>query len=114
MLKQKSRSKEIGWFESVSIGKEYFAKHLIKNNYDEETKKGDCTRNNPDKIDKLSNQEKLVLKFMGKACNCNEIATKMGISKRTVETYKANIKTKLEFKKNAELVIYSFKNSIFL
>ena len=52
----------------------------------------------------LSNKETEVLGLISKGLTTNEIATKLFVSSRTIETHRANILKKLEVKNTAELI----------
>ncbi|WP_396185320.1 response regulator [Flavobacterium sp.] len=52
----------------------------------------------------LSNKENEVLGLISKGLTTNEIATKLFVSSRTIETHRANILKKLEVKNTAELI----------
>lgn len=52
----------------------------------------------------LSNKETEVLGLISKGLTTNEIATKLFVSSRTIETHRANILKKLEVKNSAELI----------
>ncbi len=52
----------------------------------------------------LSNKETEVLGLISKGLTTNEIAAKLFVSSRTIETHRANILKKLEVKNSAELI----------
>jgi DNA-binding NarL/FixJ family response regulator len=52
----------------------------------------------------LSNKETQVLALISKGLTTNEIAAKLFVSSRTIETHRANILKKLEVKNSAELI----------
>ena len=52
----------------------------------------------------LSNKESEVLGLISKGLTTNEIAAKLFVSSRTIETHRANILKKLEVKNSAELI----------
>jgi DNA-binding NarL/FixJ family response regulator len=55
-------------------------------------------------IKKLSNKESEILILIGKGLTTKDIASKLFISTRTVETHRANILKKLEVKNTASLI----------
>lgn len=55
----------------------------------------------------LTRREKEVLQLLGHGFTNDEVGAKLFISKRTVETHRANIKQKLGLKTRAELVRYA-------
>ena len=52
----------------------------------------------------LSNKEKEVLRLISEGFTTKEIASKLFVSARTIETHRANILKKLEVKNTAELI----------
>lgn len=55
-------------------------------------------------VESLTNREKEVLKGVGRGLTSKEIAEKFGLSPRTVEVHRANIKKKLECDNTAQLL----------
>ncbi len=60
----------------------------------------------------LSEREIEIIKLLADGLSSKEIANKLFISSRTVETHKNNIISKLNLKNNVELVKYAIKNGI--
>lgn len=60
----------------------------------------------------LSNREKEVMMFIVKELNSAEIAEKLHIGKRTVETHRKNIIAKLNLKNTAGIVKYAIEHGI--
>ena len=58
-------------------------------------------------LELLSNRELEVLELIGRGFNTSEIAERLNVSVKTVETYKANLKTKLNLKDSSELIRYA-------
>jgi len=58
-------------------------------------------------VDKLSDRELEIFNLLGKGMRVQEIAQKLSISTKTVETYQANIKTKLGIESALELSRYA-------
>lgn len=61
----------------------------------------------------LSPREREVLRLLGSGARTSEIATRLGVSAKTVSTYKARIQEKLELRNTAELVRYAVTNGLF-
>ncbi len=57
----------------------------------------------------LSDREKDALTLFARGFANKEVAVKMGVSVKTVETYRTRLTTKLGFKSRAELVKYAFE-----
>lgn len=61
---------------------------------------------------KLSNREHEILKLLAEGYNNKEIAELLAISVKTVETHRANIMRKHNFKNITELVLYAVRNHL--
>ena len=66
----------------------------------------------PEISTELTSREIEIVKLFSDGLLYKEIADKLSISIKTVETHKANIMRKLEIKSTAELVKYAIKNNI--
>jgi two-component system response regulator NreC len=64
------------------------------------------------KLDMLTPREMEVLTLLAYGHTNGEIADKLRISERTVETHRTNIMTKMEFKSRAELVRFAIDNGM--
>jgi DNA-binding NarL/FixJ family response regulator len=62
--------------------------------------------------DKLSDREYQVLRMIGSGLTVSEIAVTIGLSVKTVSTYRARLLEKLEMHSNAELMRYAIENSL--
>lgn len=60
----------------------------------------------------LTSREKEILTLVATGCSSKEIADKLIISTRTVETHRNNIMQKLEVKNSAELIKYVISNKL--
>ncbi|MCI0473798.1 MAG: response regulator transcription factor [Ignavibacteria bacterium] len=60
----------------------------------------------------LTDREKEILKLYAEGFSNQEIADKLHISIRTVETHKNNIMQKFDFKSTVEMVKYALKNNL--
>lgn len=65
-----------------------------------------------DPYDLLSDSERTVLKLAAQGHTAAEIARRLSLSTRTVETYRTNLLHKLDLKNTAELVRYAIKRGI--
>lgn len=61
----------------------------------------------------LSDREFEVVKMIGFGKSSKEIALKLGISNKTVSTYRARIKLKLNLDNNAEIIKYCIEHQLF-
>jgi len=61
--------------------------------------------------DILSDRERQIFLLMGKGCGNTEIATQLGLSRRTVETYCTRMVNKLDFEGRSELRKYAISRA---
>ena len=100
--------------KAISEGKEYFNESIVlimqqhyvnsARNIDDEAKSN---------YNLLSNREKEILKLVLEGLSNNELAKKLFVHIRTVETHKTNIMQKLGLKNSVELVKFAIKNDLF-
>lgn len=98
---------------SIHAGTEYYAPSISKqlmNTYVSGIKKGIQTDNSSKYA--LTQREKEILKLYVEGFSNQEVAQKLNISGRTVETHKNNIMQKFEFKSTVEMVKFALKNNI--
>lgn len=95
---------------SVQKGEQYFGDAISKIVYKGyiNTIKG----KQPKDKKSLSNRELEVIKLISDGLSYKEIAEKLFISTRTIETHRNNILKKLELKNNIELVKYAIRHKI--
>jgi two-component system invasion response regulator UvrY len=62
--------------------------------------------------DLLSDREYQVLRMLGSGRTASEIAADLGLSVKTVSTYRARVLEKLQMHSNAELMRYAIENSL--
>ncbi len=60
-------------------------------------------------FDRLSDREAEVLQFMAEGMNRREIAEEMGLSVKTIESYRENMKKKLELRDTVQLAQYAVR-----
>ncbi|GEL11645.1 two component transcriptional regulator, LuxR family [Flavobacterium glycines] len=97
LLKNTDESELIVAIRSVAIGKKYFSAEISEKmiNFMSEQSISENI---------LSNKETEVLGLIAKGLTTKEIAAKLFVSSRTIETHRANILKKLEVKNTAELI----------
>jgi DNA-binding NarL/FixJ family response regulator len=97
LLKNADESELILAIRTVNKGKKYFSAAIS-----EKMINFMATQSISENL--LSNKENEVLGLISKGLTTNEIATKLFVSSRTIETHRANILKKLEVKNTAELI----------
>ncbi len=94
--------------KQIYSGQNYFSPELLPfftNKYINPKK-----TNSPENV--LSKRELEILQLIGKGLTNDEIADKLFISKRTVDTHKSNLISKTGSKNIVSLLIYAIKNKI--
>lgn len=97
LLKNTDESELILAIRSVYSGKKYFSAEISE-------KMINFMSTQSISEDVLSNKETEVLGLISKGLTTKEIAAKLFVSSRTIETHRANILKKLEVKNTAELI----------
>lgn len=113
LTKDTSRNELIEAIYSIRAGYDYYAKqitNIILKNYLRDTDPEHLLQDQKEKS--LSNREMEVLKLFGKSYTNKEIADKLFISIRTVESHKTNVMKKLNLRTTVDLVKFAIKNNI--
>lgn len=104
LLKDSSIDEVFQAIETVMAGEEYFCKEVLS------AFSGAMRLN--EMSDKLSEREMDVLLGICRGLSTQEIADKLFLSKRTVDSHRANILEKTGSKNTASLVVYAIKNNL--
>jgi DNA-binding NarL/FixJ family response regulator len=107
LLKENAGSEIVDAVRAVHAGKRYFcekvtdilAKHVAR-------------RNNPNPIDSLSQREREILQLVAEGSSSIEIAGKLSLSPKTVDTYRSRLMQKLEIHDVAGLVKFSILHGL--
>jgi DNA-binding NarL/FixJ family response regulator len=78
---------------------------LVVNSYMKESQVG-----SHDTAKSMSTREREVLQLLAEGYNNKDVSEKLNLSIKTVETHRANIMRKMEFKNITELVLYAVRN----
>lgn len=111
VLKSSPHEELLNAIESVAMGNAYLsptATARLMSEYMGNVKDGTTTKT----YESLSQREKEVLEWVVKGYSNKEIADKLIISVKTVETHKSNIMEKLRFKTRPELVEYAYRKGL--
>lgn len=109
--KNVSKDELITAIKSVSIGKRYIGNSISELMIDTLMQKFEedfLSKQKEEVI--LTKREKDILYFIANGFSNQDIAEKLKISVRTVETHKSNLTQKLNLKSSAALSIYAFEN----
>jgi len=116
LLKDEPLSDIILAMESVMGGATYFSSQVLKiiRNYMERLETGDVGKiiGTKDPLSRLSNREKEVFPLLADGKSVREIADRLCISPKTVETHKYNIMEKLGIKSIAEMTKIAIRKNL--
>lgn len=111
--KNTSRKELIEAIHAVAKGEEYYAEsisNVILKSYIKKAKSGPDDSSN--KENQLSKREMEVLRLFAEGYSNQEIADKLFISIRTVESHKNHIMQRLELKSSVDLVKFAIRNNM--
>lgn len=97
LLKNADQEELLQAIETVSLGKKYFNKETTELLLNNMSKGGETVK-------KLSTRESEILTLIASGLTTKEIAEKLFVSTRTVETHRVNMMKKLNVKNSAELI----------
>jgi DNA-binding NarL/FixJ family response regulator len=108
LSKEASKDEFINALNHISKGEKYFGKTSISivNAYLNKSENADKLKS------KLSTREVEIVSLFCAGLSYKEIADKLFLSPRTVETHKINILAKLDLKTTVDIVKYAIKNNI--
>ena len=100
--------------KTISEGESYFAKEASKKIMEHfmQKKQGARIENPSNLLEHLTNREKEVLKLIAEEYTNPEIADKLFLSARTVDTHRRNLLQKLQVKNTAGLVKIALKSGL--
>jgi DNA-binding NarL/FixJ family response regulator len=112
VLKNISREELLIAFETILQGKTYYSNEVATKMIDfkfSEAPVARLARVKHDKIEKLSPRETEILRLIASEYTNEQIANKLFISKRTVDTHRQNLLKKLDVKNTAGLMQYAYE-----
>ena len=108
-----SREMLLEAIRTLNAGEDYFSpaisRNLLRMHLQAVKKSGNSEKITPQS---LTQREKEILKLYVEGFSNSEVAARLNISIRTVETHKNNIMQKFEFKSTVEMVKFALKNNI--
>ncbi len=108
--KNTSHMEFIKAIKTVYDGEEYFGSNISKiifSSFARQIKNEDLKSINKSPV---TEREKEIIILISEGLSYKEIADKLFISTRTVETHKKNLQEKLELKTNADIIKYAIRN----
>ena len=109
IMKQEAIDGLVGAIHRVLSGAIYLSESMSQRMLERVSRDMRSTSARPSRgdLELLSNRELEVLELIGRGFNTAEIADRLNVSVKTVETYKANLKTKLNLKDSSELIRFA-------
>ncbi|MBU1099037.1 MAG: response regulator transcription factor [Bacteroidetes bacterium] len=96
--------------KQVYEGQRYFGQNYGENKLEElAVKFEDIAATHIDEYTRISPKERDILVHIAEGITSNEIAKRLGLSKRTIDTHRANLMDKLKLKTLPELIAYAIK-----
>jgi two-component system response regulator NreC len=110
VLKDSSADDLVRAVREVEAGRRYLSPPLSERAIEAYTRKAQETSLDP--YEKLTNREREVLHLAAEGHSSTEIAERLSISSRTVETHRANMMRKLDLHSQTDLIRYALKRGI--
>jgi DNA-binding NarL/FixJ family response regulator len=105
--KAASREQVTGAIRQVLKGNIYLSDNISSRLLQRVVDKNDDVAHSP--VEKLSDRELAVFEMIGQGLSTRQIAEKLHLSVKTIETYREHIKTKLSLSKSSELVRHAVR-----
>jgi two-component system, NarL family, response regulator NreC len=110
VLKESPSDELVRAIREVSVGHCYLAAPLSERAIEAYTQKTSVKPSDP--YEHLTTREREILQLTAQGCNNAEIAAKLFISPRTVETHRTNLMRKLDLANRTQLLRYAIQHGI--
>jgi two-component system response regulator NreC len=110
LLKDANPSEMVEAVREVSAGRRYLSRALSERAIDTYVEKAQAAP--VDAYDTLTTREREVLQLAAESSSASEIAARLGISPRTVETHRENLMRKLGLQSQTDLIRYALRRGI--
>lgn len=110
VLKDANPSEMLESVREVSAGRRYLSRALSERAIDAYAEKAQAAP--ADAYDMLTTREREVLQLAAESSSTSEIAARLGISPRTVETHRQNLMRKLGLQSQTDLIRYALRRGI--
>jgi len=110
VLKDAKPSEVVEAVREVGAGRRYLSRALSERAIDAYAEKALAVP--PDPYDTLTTREREVLQVMAESSSVSEVAARLGISSRTVETHRENLMRKLGLQSQSDLIRYALRRGI--
>lgn len=112
VLKHSSISELEKAIRDVFSGRSFFSSELLHNIIVNFTETSETRKRKPDKVPELTEREITMLGYICQGLTNKELAEKMFLSVKTVESCKTKLMEKTEVKNTSGLIIWAIKNNI--
>jgi DNA-binding NarL/FixJ family response regulator len=112
VMKQANPEVLLGAIQQVLKGKTYLSEKISEHLLGKLVGAGASTTPVKSPIEKLSDRELEVLQLMGRGMGTSQIADKLCLSVKTIETYREHLKLKLNLSSGQELLRYAIEWSL--
>lgn len=112
VLKESGSDELLKAIRTVMNGESYFSNHVLCNIIRDFAHESSPSHEAEKKEVKLSKRENEVLELICAGFSNNEIAIKLGISKRTIEGHRSSLISKTGAKNSIHLVLFAMKHNI--
>lgn len=112
ILKNTGREELLKALHTIYDGSTYFSKEVTETIMKGLINRRKATNKSTNEIPKISRREKEVLRLIAEEFTTNEIAEKLFISLKTVESHRSNLLAKLNARNSAGLVRISIENKL--
>lgn len=113
VLKNTGKSEMVNAINSVMAGESYFSQEVSSIMMSQFMSRGGTANITESKNDiPLTKRETEIIKMIAEELTNSEIAERLGISSRTVDTHRRNLLQKLDVKNTAGLVKYAIQNNL--
>ncbi len=110
VLKDANPAEVVEAVREVGAGRRYLSRSLSERAIDAYTQKAHDVP--PDAYDTLTTREREILHLAAESSSATEIAARLGISPRTVETHRENLMRKLGLQSQTDLIRYALRRGI--
>jgi two-component system, NarL family, response regulator NreC len=110
ILKESPPEELIRAVREVSSGRRYLSSPLTERAIEAYTQRTEVKPIDP--YDQLTTREREILQLTAQGCTNSEIASRLYISPRTVETHRTNLMRKLELHNHAQLIHFAIQRGI--
>lgn len=111
ILKDASSSEVLDGIRHVMAGRRYLSAGISANAI--EAHERHLEPQSVDVLETLTQREREVLRLVGGGLTSGEIAERLGISTRTVETHRANLMRKIGAKRTSDLIVVAVSRGLF-